>query len=143
MRRKIALLILLTVGFGIPLSSTGDDTDGGHDIYTLNALKALGHEIAPGACGKVKHNLYGNTLEIVFHGHKMVPEANFILKCGDWALGEGRADADGLLEIGAVVSDPDALESIAGNPKRKFDLWQGQHRVSRSADIFDFELVND
>jgi len=143
MRWKIGLFVLLTVGLGIPPASTGEDTDGGQEIYTLNALKALGHGIAPGACGKVKHNLYGETLEIVFHGHKMVPEANFTLKCGDWALGEGEADADGLLEITAVVSDPDALESIAGNPKRKFDLWQGQHRVSRSADIFDFELVND
>lgn len=143
MRRKIALLALLTVGFGIPLSSTGDDSDRGQEIYTLNALKALGHDIAPGACGKVKHNLYGDTLEIVFHGHKMVPEAKFTLKCGDEVLGEGDSNADGLLEITAEVSDPDALESIAGNPKRKFDLWQGQHRVSRSADIFDFELIND
>ena len=143
MRRKIALLALLTVGYGIPLASTGEDSGGDHEIYTLNTLKALGHEIAPAACGKVKHNLYGNTLEIVFYGHKMVPEAKFILKCGDWVLGEGQADADGLLEIVTVVLDPDALKSIARNPKRKFDLWQGQHRVSRSADIFDFELIND
>jgi hypothetical protein len=141
MRWKIVLLALLTVGLHVPPTSSGDDSTG--DGYTLNALKALGHEVAPKACGKVKHNLFGATLASEFYGHKMVPQAKYTLKCGDWVLGQAVADEDGLLVITAVVTDPDTLKAIAANANRKFDLWQGQHRVSRSADVFDFEFIQE
>jgi len=38
----------------------------------------------------------------------------------------------------ASVTDAEVLKCIADNSKRRFDLWQGSHRLARSEKIFEF-----
>ncbi|MBN1845755.1 MAG: hypothetical protein JW810_08740 [Sedimentisphaerales bacterium] len=141
MKTRIAIALLASLGILIPLATWAGQTRENSNAYAYNALKCLGNQFAPDACGKVKHNIRGAALEVALHAHKMAPQQTYALKCADVLLGTGVSDKDGFLEIYAVLSDADGLKSIAQDPRRKFDLWQTSHRLARSEDFFDFEYL--
>jgi hypothetical protein len=103
-----------------------------------NVLEPIGNKVAPEAYGKATFNASGKTLDLIFYGGKVTPLKEYKLTCGESVLATGNADKDGNLIMAASVTDATILRAISENAERKFDLWQANQRLARSADIFEF-----
>jgi hypothetical protein len=139
MRRKlllVSLAALAVVVLGTPLlTQAANSAKSGN---AENALEPIGNKVAPEAYGKATFNAAGKTLDLIFYGGKVIPLKEYTLKCGESVLATGKSDRDGNLIMAASVTDATILRAISENAERKFDLWQANQRLARSADFFEF-----
>ena len=131
--------LALAGGLAIPIFAEAiADGDEGSSI-ARNVLEPLGNQFAPNAWGESTHNVVGDSLDIVFNGQGLVPQKEYAIKSTGHTLGTGTADGNGNIKMSVSVTDPAVLQEISDNLKRKFDLWQANHRLARSCDIYQFE----
>lgn len=139
MKVVVGIPMLLIAGLLVlPAFSQGGGAGKVYQESDYNDLEKLGNSFAPDACGRVKHNVQGSSLEITLYGHKLVPKKEYVITYGDAVLGKAVAESDGFLMISANVTDAKLLKKIAADSQRKFFIKQSSKKLARSACCFNF-----
>jgi hypothetical protein len=141
MKRKVLLVVVcafIAALLSLPAWSQGDTAKKIAVAKAENVLEPIGNKVAPLAAGKITFNIAGKSLDFVLYAEKLVPLQSYTLTSCDCTLATGKADKDGNLILGVSVTDAKILKKISDDPMRKFDLWQNNQRLTRSADFYQF-----
>ncbi|MBN2377658.1 MAG: hypothetical protein JXD22_14770 [Sedimentisphaerales bacterium] len=139
MKIVVGIPMLLIAGLLVlPVFSQGRVAGKVYQESDYNDLEKLGNAFAPDACGRVKHNTQGSSLEFTLYGHKLVPQKEYVIAYGDAVLGKAVAESDGFLMISAKITDTKLLKQIAADSQRKFFIMQSNKKLARSACCFNF-----
>jgi hypothetical protein len=138
----VSFIAIIAAMLSLPSLSQGGPEKKSAVETADNVLVAIGNKVAPEAFGKITFNVAGKSLDFVLHAGKLNPLKTYTLTSCDCIMAKGTADKDGNLILGASVIDKEILRKISDDPQRKFDLWQDNQRLTRSADIYQFTFTS-